>query len=99
MLQSGMEGEPGGVGRKKNVFRGSRGWHRLARWISSIGIRNARIHERATSVMGGPPCLFFFFFFLLRTDRGVRGSSTRGRKHLVRRKKKKNDGGGGRSRG
>lgn len=54
--------------------------------------RNARIHERATSVMGG---LFFFSYFFFYTTHGSWGSTRGRRKHLVLRKKKKNDGGGG----
>lgn len=34
--------------------------------------RNARIHERATSVMGGLFFFSYFFFFIPRMDRGVR---------------------------
>lgn len=86
-----MEGESGGVGRKKMYFVAP------GVGIDSLGgfLRSESAYIRTTSVMGGPLACFFF---LIRMDRGVRGSSTRGRKHLVRRKKK-NDGGGGRSRG
>lgn len=83
-----MEGESGGVGRKKMYFVAP------GVGIDSLGgfLRSKSAYIRATSVMGGPLACFFF---LIRMDRGVRGSSTRGRKHLVRRKKKTTEEGAG----
>lgn len=53
-----MEGESGGVGRKKMYFVAP------GVGIDSLGgfLRSKSAYIRATSVMGGPLACFFFFF-------------------------------------